>query len=121
MFSDSVSKLIFKKSDFDSLEDLFTVVGKQMQILTQSNNSMIFYQLQDVSDVYVLEYCPIGLEDINEETKFPTWLDVDELAVIQASRIAIQLENMNKAKESLEREKEELDSVFSDKDSIGKA
>lgn len=114
MISDEVSRLYFKRTDYDSLDDLFSDVGKQMKILLNTSNTVIFYPLQDVAGIYVLEFSPLGLEHIYEETKFPTWLTSKELTAVQFSRISHKIEDIDKTKEELEDAKDEVESILTD-------
>lgn len=123
MFADVVSRMFFKKSDYESLEELFKDVGKQIQILTKNNNSVIFYQFQDATDVYALEYSPIGLDGIVENPLFPSWLDSEEMITVQTARVLNRLADIDKEKETLEEVKNELDASVDvkDKESGGQA
>lgn len=114
MFSDIVSRMYFKKSDYDSLDELFDDVSKQINILTKNKNSVVFYQFQDATNIFVLEYSPIYLDEVDEEPQFPMWLNSDELLTVQASRIADRIENIEKTKENLEKAKDGLVDLFAD-------
>ena len=109
MFADIVSRIYFKKSDYDSLDDLFKDVGKQIQILTKNRDSVVFYQFQDATDIYVLEHSPMSAGDVFESPLFPSWLDSDELLAVQSARVLNRLADMNKEKEDLEKAKEDIE------------
>ncbi len=102
MFIDTVSRIYFKISDYSSLDELFADVGKQIQILIQNKNSIVFYQVQDVKDLLVLEYCPMGLDEYGEETKVPTWLDAEEFIEVQTNRISDEFDEFYGERESIE-------------------
>lgn len=114
MISDEVSRVYFKKSDYDSVEDLFKDIGKHLEILIRNGNSTVVYALQDVKGVFVLEYSPIGLETIHEETQFPTWLDVRELSAVQISRISQKIEDLDRTKEELLDAKDEIEDTLAE-------
>lgn len=102
MLIDTVSRIYFKISDYSSLDELYADVGKQMQILIQNKNSIAFYQIQDIKDLLVLEYCPIGLDEYGEETRVPVWLDANELIDVQTNRISDELDELNNTRESID-------------------
>jgi len=116
MLVDTVSRIYFKISDYSSLDELFADVGKQMQILVQNKNSIVFYQIQDIKDLLVLEYCPVGLDEYGEETRIPTWLNADELIEVQTNRISDKLDEFDNARENLETVKESIEDVLLNND-----
>ena len=113
MISDEVSRIYFKKSDYDSLEDLFSDMGRQINILMKNDNAVIVYTLQDVRGVYVLEFNPVGI-DVIEQTKFPTWLDANELTAIQLSRVTNKLNDIedDSMRKDAQEEKEALEDIL---------
>ena len=116
MLVDTVSRIYFKISDYSSLDELYADVGKQMQILVQNKNSIVFYQIQDIKDLLVLEYCPVGLDEYGEETRVPTWLDADELIEVQTNRISDKLDEFDNARENLESVRESIEGVLFNND-----
>lgn len=116
MIQDDVSRIYFKKSDYDSLDDLFRDVGKQMLILSKNNNTCIFYELQNVNSIFVLEFCPVNFSTV-AETLFPTWLDANELTAVQLARVTNKLKDLDSGalKNETIEEKETLEDMLMSK------
>ena len=113
MLTDDVSRIYFNKFDYRSLSDMFEDVGRQIEILTNTNNTVMFYKIQALNGVYVLEFSPIGLDEIVEldaTTQLPCWLTIDELTALEMMR-----ETADKIKEKQEEKKKETPKKKDDK------
>ena len=115
MITDDVSRIYFNKFDYKDLSDMFKDVGRQIEILTNANNTVMFYKIQALNGIYVLEFSPIGLDEIVEldtTTKLPTWLTFEELTALEMMRETAKTISKKSEEKKQEKHKKKDDDKF---------
>lgn len=78
-----VNKLIYKLSDYASLDDLLKDVFEQEKILAKRGFVYTFYRYVLDNNLYVLEF---SCDTVEDATWFPVWLNNEEMSIIFEER-----------------------------------
>ena len=85
-----VNEIVFCKEDFNNnIEEMFNIIGKQLQILTQCGNICTFYADEVSMGIYVIQY---EHDDRHPRDDFyygvvnPYWLTPEEVDEVENYR-----------------------------------
>ena len=74
---ETVNKVYFKQSDYDSLEDMFEAIFFQELTLVRSNYMCTTYKSPTNNNIYVLEFASMD-PLLNQERLLPCWITAIE-------------------------------------------
>lgn len=98
---DTVNRIYFKQSDYDSLDNMFEALFIQQLALTKNKYMCLVYKSPSNSDVYVLEFASLD-PMFNYERVLPCWITAEEAMYIAEDRqVKMQEEMEDVIKESL--------------------
>ena len=83
---ESVNRVYFKKSDYDSIDEMFHALFTQQLSLTRNSYMCVVYQLPDDASVYVLEFASLN-PIFNQDRLIPCWITSYEASVIATKRL----------------------------------
>ena len=83
---ESVNKLYFKQSSYDSLEEMFEAMYVQQLALIRNSNMCIMYQSLVDDNIFVLEFASTD-PAFNKEKLLPCWVTTQEAYAIAESRV----------------------------------
>lgn len=79
------SKLYLKRSDYDSIHDMFEEMNLQVNLLMQRNYACSVYRSLINDNVYVIEFASMD-PLLNDEFSMPFWITPKEATVIASLR-----------------------------------
>jgi len=82
---ESINKIYFKTSDFDSLKDMFEALFIQELSLIKNGYMCTVYKSLTNNNVYVLEFASLD-PLFNQERLLPCWITSDEAGLIAQMR-----------------------------------
>ena len=107
-----VNKIYFKKSDYDSIDEMYETLFTQQLALTKNNCMCLVYKSPYDSNIFVLEFASLD-PLFNEEKLLPCWITPQEAARIAEGRIERYSDDFaNIVRDSLKLDDEEDDDDF---------
>ena len=82
---ETVNKIYFKQSNYNSLEDMFEALYVQELSLIRSNYMCTSYKSPTNNNIYVLEFASLD-PLLNQEKLLPCWITPQEAGVIARMR-----------------------------------
>ena len=90
---EGVNRIYFKKSDFDSLDEMFEALFTQQLALTKNSNMCLVYQLPADKNVFILEFASLD-PMFNQDRVLPCWITSYEANSIARDRLQAYKENL---------------------------
>ncbi len=84
---ESVNKIYFRASDYNSLDEMHLDIASQLKSLTQKSYMCLLYRYLNDANIYVLEFASLN-PLFNKEKVVPCWLTTDEAKEVAAARLA---------------------------------
>ena len=75
------NKIIYNVVDYNTRDDFFDTVLKQIRLLIESHNVISFHENPKIKGMYALQFGPA---DVSEGESYPIWLTGEEIVYITA-------------------------------------
>lgn len=82
-----VNKIYYKKSDFDSIDEMFSEVYRQQLALVKNKYMCLLYRSPSDRDIFVLEFASLD-PTFNQRRLLPCWITPQEAAMIAKDRLS---------------------------------
>lgn len=92
---ESVNRIYFKKSDFDSIEEMYKALFTQQLSLTRNSYMCVVYQLPDDANIFVLEFASFS-PVFNQDRLIPCWITSYEANRIAKNRLQYYQKDLSK-------------------------
>ena len=89
---DVVNRLMLKRSNYKSLQELYEEIHKQTCILMDNNYAISTYRSLNDDNVYVIEYAPMDGQ-MTDVFVFPVWLTPQEAKAVDSMRSQMMAKN----------------------------
>lgn len=83
------NKIFFKKSDYNSLNELYEVISSNIKVIAENKQVINFYRSPIDNNVYVIEFASM---DPALNMTLPMWLSPEEVQLINNNRDASSIE-----------------------------